>query len=46
MKYIFIYIYFYNVVQMVINHKKIGTFGYKQVVYLKICLNIPIYYGY
>jgi hypothetical protein len=31
---------------MVIIHKKIATFGYKQVVYLETCLNLSIYYGY
>ncbi len=40
----FIYIFF-DVVEIVIIHKKIATFGYRQVVLLKICLNLSIYYG-
>jgi hypothetical protein len=32
----FIYL-FYNVIKMVITHKKIATFGYKQLMYLETC---------
>jgi hypothetical protein len=38
---IFIYSFF-NVVKIVINHNKITTFGYKQVVWLETCLNLSI----
>ncbi len=41
-----LFIYFNDVVQMVIIHEKIATFGYRQVVYLEIGLNLSIYYGY
>jgi len=35
-----LFIYFYNVVKMVIIHNKITTFGYRQVVCLETCLNL------
>jgi hypothetical protein len=34
-----LFIYFCNVVKMVIIHKKVTIFGYKQVVKLETCLN-------
>jgi hypothetical protein len=40
-----VFIYFCDVVKIVIIHKKIATFGYRQIVWLETCL-IFQYYGY